>query len=195
MQTQSADPSLHIRPAQPRDAEFVLDLSLIAAHGFLPHFFNQIMPEGQDLRAFMLDSVRDPLSKMSYAKCRIALLDGVPGGMINLDPIPLDPPQPDPDLPAMFHPLAALEAQSPGTTVIEFLATLPQWRGRGLGRALLDQAERERGPNGVSLVVSDNNTSARRVYERAGFVEVARRRIVHQGWESPGKEWILMHRT
>jgi len=45
----------------------------------------------------------------------------------------------------------------------------------------------------MSLIVSDSNTGARRLYERKGYRTVARRPIVSlPGWDSPGTEWMLM---
>ncbi len=59
------------------------------------------------------------------------------------------------------------------------LATLPSARGRGVGRALLaDVLARARAAAcaEVWLEVGARNEAARRLYARAGFVEVARRR-------------------
>ena len=50
-------PSLNIRKATANDATFVLEMSEVAGHGFLPHFFKQVLPKGQDLRGFMLSRV------------------------------------------------------------------------------------------------------------------------------------------
>lgn len=55
---------------------------------------------------------------------------------------------------------------------IHDLAVLPEHRGRGIGRALLDAVQRnarQRGCSKVTLEVQENNTRARRVYEAAGF--------------------------
>jgi ribosomal protein S18 acetylase RimI-like enzyme len=52
------------------------------------------------------------------------------------------------------------------------LAVLPEYRGQGIGRALLAAVERvarERGCVKVTLEVQENNRRARRVYEAAGF--------------------------
>lgn len=52
------------------------------------------------------------------------------------------------------------------------LAVLPAWRGRGVGRALLTEAERRaraRGCCKMTLEVQDGNVTARRLYERFGF--------------------------
>ena len=58
------------------------------------------------------------------------------------------------------------------------LALLPAHRGRGIGRALLDEAERRarvRGCCKLTLEVHQTNTGAQRLYRDFGF----------RGWESP----------
>lgn len=55
------------------------------------------------------------------------------------------------------------------------LAVLATHRGRGVGRALLSAAEahaRELGCGKLTLEVQDDNTPARRLYERFGFRDV-----------------------
>jgi ribosomal protein S18 acetylase RimI-like enzyme len=52
------------------------------------------------------------------------------------------------------------------------LAVLPEWRGRGVGRALLEAAEaraRARGCCKLTLEVQDSNQRARGLYESFGF--------------------------
>lgn len=58
------------------------------------------------------------------------------------------------------------------TVNIHDLAVLPDFRSRGIGRALLDNVEREareRGCCRVTLEVHDTNTGAKRLYRDAGF--------------------------
>lgn len=55
------------------------------------------------------------------------------------------------------------------------LAVVPDARGRGVGRALLTEAERlarERGCCKLTLEVQDDNRPARTLYERFGFADV-----------------------
>jgi ribosomal protein S18 acetylase RimI-like enzyme len=55
---------------------------------------------------------------------------------------------------------------------IHDLAVLPAYRGKGVGRALLAEAERQargRGCCRLTLEVQDDNTRARSLYERFGF--------------------------
>jgi len=110
--------------------------------------------------------------------------------------------RPDPtvydELPPMFVPLQELEDFAAGTWYINVLASYPDYRGRGFGSALLgiaDKLARSSGRNGLSLIVSDANAGARRLYERHGFREKAARRMVRESWENPGRNWILMNRA
>jgi GNAT superfamily N-acetyltransferase len=56
---------------------------------------------------------------------------------------------------------------------VHMLYLEPGRTGRGIGRALLDVAKRER-PGGLRLWAFVSNVGARRFYEREGFVEVRR---------------------
>jgi hypothetical protein len=44
----------------------------------------------------------------------------------------------------------------------------------------------------MSIIVADTNTGARRLYERCGYREVARRRMVKDGWQHPGSDFVLL---
>ena len=46
----------------------------------------------------------------------------------------------------------------------------------------------------MSLIMSEVNKSARRLYEQNGFAERARQAIVKGGWAHDGREWVLMVR-
>jgi ribosomal protein S18 acetylase RimI-like enzyme len=57
------------------------------------------------------------------------------------------------------------------------IAVEPELRGRGLGRALLRLVEDEVRAEGVSRIelnVFGDNSPARRLYESAGYTEIAR---------------------
>lgn len=65
-----------------------------------------------------------------------------------------------------------------GEWVIFAMWVVPEHRGSGVGRALLDEAvgfARPRNQNGVFLSVTDGNDPARRLYERYGFVDTGER--------------------
>lgn len=105
---------------------------------------------------------------------------------------------PSPDTPAMFVPMNELEAMAIGSWYINVLTTIPEMRGQGCGTRLLGMADtiaEATGCNGTSLIVSDANTTARRLYDAAGYQEVARRPMVKDGWNNRGETWVLMTKT
>jgi ribosomal protein S18 acetylase RimI-like enzyme len=64
-----------------------------------------------------------------------------------------------------------------------------------LGTALLafaDKLAAEADRPGLSIIVSDANTGARRLYERCGYAEIARRTKIKEDWQNPGKDWVLL---
>lgn len=63
------------------------------------------------------------------------------------------------------------------------IATVPDHRGRGTGRALLDELVRRAGARGVEAVLLEvraDNDAARRLYDRAGFEVISVRRRYYQ---------------
>ena len=95
----------------------------------------------------------------------------------------------------MFVPLLELENLAAGTWYVNAVAAFSEARGLGVGSKLMQWAEgraSELGLQGVSLIVSDANPGARRLYERLGYAEMARRPMVTERWETVGRNWVLM---
>lgn len=109
---------------------------------------------------------------------------------------PLGEPEPIEETdPALLVPLHELMQMAPHTLYVHALAAYPEHRGRGVGAALLAQAEELAAADGLSrlsLIVSDTNTVACGLYERSGYREAARRKMVKQEWQHPGTDWGLM---
>lgn len=98
----------------------------------------------------------------------------------------------------MFVPLQQLEDLVPGTWYVNVLATYPDYRGKGYGTELLKVAQeiaRSTNASGMSIMVSDANTGARRLYERNGFKEIASRDMVKEEWKNDGDKWILLKKS
>src|SRR3546814_8338981 len=90
----------------------------------------------------------------------------------------------------MFRPLQELENLAPGTWYVNVLAVLPAFRNLGLGSGLLQRAEetaRAGSLRGLSIIVSDSNGGARRLYERVGYREAATRPMVTEDWVNDGR--------
>jgi ribosomal protein S18 acetylase RimI-like enzyme len=111
------------------------------------------------------------------------------------------PDEPEPissDVPAIFVPLQELENLAPSTWYVNVLAVLPHYRNQGLGTSLLalaDETGRVLGKGGMSVIVSDGNAGARRLYERCGYRAVADRPMVKEGWANAGANWLLLTKT
>ena len=107
------------------------------------------------------------------------------------DPVDYD------EMPPMFVPLQQLEDLVAGTWYVNVLAAYPDCRGKGYGTDLLAIAEQlavDTGRSGLSIIVSDANGGARRLYERSGDVEIATRPMIKESWENSGENWVLLEK-
>ena len=98
-------------------------------------------------------------------------------------------------MPAMFVPLQELEDLVPGTWYVNVLATYPEHRGKGYGAGLLSVARQlaiDTRRTGLSIIVSDANAGARRLYARCGYRELASRPMVKESWKNRGENWVLL---
>ena len=102
----------------------------------------------------------------------------------------VDDPYPDIDLDAVphcFRPCVELERVASGCWLLQAIAILPEYRGKGLARQLLDRAgsvAKESGTNRIALQVEEVNEVAFKTYQSNGYVEADRRPYVH----FPGSE-------
>jgi len=132
----------------------------------------------------------------SYRNAQVAEVDGEVAGMV------LGYRQPDPydsdgieELPVVVRPLVELESLAPGSWYLNGIATLEEYRGRGIGSALLQAAEavaRQSSAKAISLIVAAENSGAKRLYERNGYRPQGQRPL--EPW--PGCEysgdWLLL---
>jgi ribosomal protein S18 acetylase RimI-like enzyme len=177
------------------------------AHALALAEFVQIASEGLGLHLWKtLAGGHDPWSVgrarlsrdtggLSYRNAVIVELARQPvAGMISYPLGDHAEPIPD-DEPAALVPLHNLTNLALRTWYVHALAVSPQHTGCGFGSALLAEAERlaaRAGKSGMSLAVTDTNAGARRLYKRCGYRETARRKMVKDGWEHPGIDWVLM---
>ncbi|GJL83273.1 MAG: N-acetyltransferase [marine bacterium B5-7] len=189
----------HYRYATPEDAIDLAQLINIAGEG-LPLYLWTQMVEGS-LDPFELGrqrAMRDSGS-FSFRNAVVREHEGQVVACLIGYPLPDAPAQTDySDMPPMFVPLQQLEDLAPGTWYLNVLATYPEFQGRGYGSELLNLTRglsMETGKSGVSIIVSDANPGARRLYERFGCKEVARRPMVKESWVNPGREWVLLVET
>ncbi len=183
---------INIRRAVPEDARFVPPLINRAGEGIPKHIWAQMATPSQDPWDVGRARVESESSGISYRHAWIAEVEGRRAGCLIARRQPDVPPPLDPKSPSLFVPLQELENGASGTGYVYILSTIREMRGRGVGTRLLSFAEKYRGPNGMSLIVADHNVRAKRLYERCGYAEGARRRMVKNDWQCPGTNWILM---
>ena len=183
------------RRARPDDAQALAELVDFASEGLALYLWTKLAGPDGDPWAVGRERARREAGSFSYRHAVVLERDGrIVAGLIGYR-LP-DRPEPIPDsMPPMFVPLQELENLAPGTWYVNVLAAYPDQRSQGLGTELLAVADKlaaEAGSRGLSIIVSDANTGARRLYERAGYREVARRAKVKEDWQSPGKDWVLL---
>ena len=177
------------RPATISDADVLAELVNYAGEG-LPLYLWEQMAEG-DETAWDVGRRRAAREDggFSYRNAIMIEADGRPVGALIGYEIPDEPEPVSADTPAMFKPLAELENLAPATWYINVLAVQPEFRGRGLGGKLIGLAETigaDLGKCGMSLIVSDANLGARRLYDRCGYKEVA---TPPDGQRGLGERW------
>lgn len=187
-----------LRPAARVDAPTLAVLVNHAGEGLPLHLWSRMAAPGESPWAVGRRRAEREEGGFSYRNATIVELAGACAGALIGYEIPDDPESIGPDLPPIFVPLQQLENLAPGTWYVNVLAVLPEFRNRGLGARLLAQADeigRSRAKRGMSVIVSDSNPGARRLYERCGYRLAATRPKVKEDWENPGRDWILLTKT
>lgn len=184
-----------LRPAAPEDAAALADLVNFASEGMALYVWRKIAgPDGDPWHVGRERAGRDTGS-FSYRNGIV--VDGGDGPIAALIGYRLpDAPQPIPEtMPALFVPLQELENLAPGSWYVNVLAAYPEHRGKGYGGVLLavaDDLAAERATRQLSIIVSDANAGARRLYARSGYREVDRRPKVKESWRTGGTHWLLL---
>jgi len=192
-QMREAGPSF--RPARREDASILAELVNYAGEGMPLYLWSKLA--GTHETAWEVGRMRAARESGSFSYRNTTVLnhDGRSVGcLIGYEIADEKMPVP-PDTPGMFVPLQELENEAPGTWYVNVLAVLPDHRSRGFGSDLLrlaDERGRELGKRGMSVIVSNSNSGARRLYEKHGYRESGRRKMIKEGWINEGQEWVLL---
>ncbi|MDJ0700061.1 MAG: GNAT family N-acetyltransferase [Woeseiaceae bacterium] len=186
------------RRATPDDALAMAELVNIAGEGLPLYLWTQMAESGESPWDIGQQRARRESGSFSYRNTILRQgSDGITSALIGY-PLPDQPESVDyAEIPAMFVALQELEDLAPGTWYVNVLATYREHRGKGYGSDLLAIAERlatDTDRSGLSIIVSDANIAARRLYERSGYTETARRPMVKESWENAGENWVLLQK-
>jgi ribosomal protein S18 acetylase RimI-like enzyme len=185
---------MEIRKARASDAPHLVRFINMAADNLPLHFWRKTVgPEG-DPWALGEERAARETGNFSYRNAWLAEVEGTVAACLlgyaaDPEPAPIEP-----DTPPLFVPLLELEAMAPGSWYLNVLATYEEFRGKGLGSALLAHAETVAAASGhktISLIAEDTHQDALRLYVAKGFREIARRPVVKEDWEVDASEWIL----
>lgn len=187
---------VEIRPARKGDAATMAALVDIAGEGMPAYFWSQMKAPGQSLLEFGRSRAVRDTGAFSWRNGSVAEVEGEVAAL--LVDYPLDDPYVIGDLtemPDFIRPLVHLEARAPGSWYVNVLAAFPEFRGAGLGAALLSLSEkrgRAAKARTMSLIVAGENSGAMRLYSRTGYREEAREPVVEFPGCPHGGDWVLM---
>lgn len=190
-----SDTDIHCRPATPNDADALAELINFAGEGLPLYLWEGMAEPGESAWDVGRRRAQRDSGAFSYRNAVVAERAGRVVAALVSYRISEEPEAIDADTPGMFVPLIELENLALGSWYVNVLAVYPVHRGRGLGSRLLEIAgekAREHGCRSESIIVSDANTGARRLYERSGYRYVAERPMVKDTWENPGSNWVLL---
>jgi ribosomal protein S18 acetylase RimI-like enzyme len=184
------------RYAKPDDAPALAGLINFAGEGLPLYLWTNMAAPGESPWEVGRRRALREVGSFSYRNAVVAEADGHTVASLVGYPLPAAPEPIDYDqMPPMFVPLQELENLAPRTWYVNVLATYPRYRGQGYGTRLLAIADRlaaATARTGLSIIVSDANAGARRLYERCGYRELAMRPMIKERWESPGENWVLL---
>jgi ribosomal protein S18 acetylase RimI-like enzyme len=186
------------RPAVKSDARLLAALVNFAGEGLPLYLWGKLAQPGQTAWDLGVQRASRDEGSFSYRNATIIEHDSQAAGSLIGYEIP-DNPEPVPSgMPTMFVPLQELENLAPATWYVNVLAVLPLYRNQGLGTQLLslaDKTGRRLGKRGMSVIVSDGNKGARRLYERCGYHFAATRPMIKEGWVNQGENWVLLTKS
>ena len=185
--------NITLRAATKSDAHHLAHLINYAGEGIPLYFWQKTAKNGEDPWEIGKSRAMREDGSFSYRNTTIAEIDGKVAGclvtyVLDEDPEPIDYE----NMPPIFVPIQELEDSAPLTQYVSVLASYPEYRNLGIGSRLLEVAEDLAENRDMSLIVSDGNPDARRLYERLGYVETSFRAMVKEDWNGEGENWILM---
>ena len=185
------------RRATPEDDGTLAEFVQFASEGLALYLWTEIAGAGRDPWMIGRERVRSETLGVSYRNAVIAEQSGQPtSGLIGY-PLRDNPKPTSEELPAVLVPLRELTHLALDTWYVHVLAAYPKYRGRGHGSALLALADNFAAAGemtGLSLIVSDTNAGARKLYEHCGYREAAQCMMVKEHWQHPGTNWVLMRK-
>jgi len=187
---------MKIERAKREDARQLAYLINLAGEG-IPDFLWSGMTEGSEtpLDVGERRASRDE-GGFSYKNARVIRQDSLVSGLIISyqleDPYIVENIE---EYPEVVRPLVLLESEMPGSWYVNAIATKEEFRGQGIAKCLLQEAELNAINQGIkfmSLIVASENTLAKGLYLKIGYESISSLPVVdYQGALHAGN-WELM---
>jgi ribosomal protein S18 acetylase RimI-like enzyme len=192
--------SLRFRRARESDAVDLACLIDSASRGLALWLWSTLRKPGQSAIEVGRHRIRtQTASPLHYGAFTVAEIEGAVAGALTGRLIPIAHERGDSaDLPDAFAPVLELEAVAAGSWYLNVVAVYPEFRRRGLGFALLRQAEQIAclaGATQMSLNVEEVNSGAMKLYLRYGFEEWARRPYISFPGSMDEGDWVLLRKN
>jgi GNAT superfamily N-acetyltransferase len=189
--------NLKFRSATIDDSDHLVALLDAASRRLVSWFWSTMSEPGQSYFEVGRNRIRTKTESPTYfTNWLIAELEGRIAGALNGYSIAKPYDQGDiSELPDVYTPMIELEAVAEGTWYLQVASVYPEFRGKGIGTAILSKAEaiaRGSGANRMSLMVESANRDAHRFYGRFGFTDWASRPFIPFPGSSDKGDWILM---
>jgi ribosomal protein S18 acetylase RimI-like enzyme len=168
------------RTARKDDCRSIAQLYRISSDGVADYVWTTLARPGEDILDVGEKRYSGEDTNFSYKNCMIAESGGEVAGMLAVFPMP----EPDKNVShsasdPVLTPYSKLELYN--SYYIAGMAVYPEYRGKGIGTKLLKIAEEKAlglGLPQLSLIVFEQNEGAKRLYERHGFYEIMREKVV-----------------
>ena len=164
------------RPARKEDCPAIAALYSISSDGVADYIWTKLAEPGEDILTVGRRRYEREESAFSYRNCTVVESEKGVIGMLVAFPMHIDPSEQERD--PVLAPYSKLEEDD--SYYICGMALFPEHRGRGLGKRLLALAEehaRDKGFRKISLIVFEQNSGAKRLYDRTGYEEVGREAV------------------
>jgi ribosomal protein S18 acetylase RimI-like enzyme len=166
-----------LRPARKSDCRRIAELYRMSSDGVADYIWTKLAAPGEDILEVGRRRYEREGTLFSFQNCKLVERDGQVIGMLVAFPMKVDSEYVETD--PVLVPYSVLEEDE--SYYICGMAIEAAQRGRGLGTQLLVEAERSGralGFNKLSLIVFEQNAGAKRLYDRAGYVEKRRHAVV-----------------
>ena len=188
---------LQFRTATEDDCTELALILDVAGRRLPSYLWSQDTGQGQSCFEYGREKIRTDTNRNSYFKNWLVaeFQDKFVGAFFGFS---VDDPYPEIDLeavPECFRPCVELERVARGCWLLQAIAILPQYRGKGLARQLLGKAEnvaRDCGTNRIALQVEEVNEIAFKTYQKNGYIEVDRRPYIPFPGSDDTGDYVLM---